>query len=175
MSDPLEVMATGKYLRMVKRGRWEYADRVNCSGAVVIVAITDQGRLILTEQHRVPVNRRVIELPAGLSGDLPDQSNEEQAAAATRELLEETGYQAGKMTLLASGPPSAGLATEIVAFFRATNLRKIHDGGGDEHENILVHEVPLAEVGAFLCQKTADGLMVDPKIYAGLYLAGCRG
>ena len=171
MSEPIEVLATGKYLRLVKRGHWEYADRVNSSGAVVIIAVTDENKLILTEQHRLPLDQRVIELPAGLAGDSPSVANEDLAVAAQRELLEETGYEAGAMTLLTSGPTSAGLSTEVVTLFQARQLRRLHAGGGDEHEDIVVHEVPLIQIGAWLEEKQSQGFLIDPKVYAGLYFA----
>src|SRR5271170_4183678 len=114
MSDyPGSVQWEGKFLRVLKSGRWEYADRVNSNGAVVIVPVTDDGKLVLIEQYRIPVGQRVIELPAGLAGDLPDAETEAMATAARRELLEETGYEAAEITMLMFGPPSAGLASEI--------------------------------------------------------------
>jgi ADP-ribose pyrophosphatase len=161
----------GKFLRVMQCGRWEYADRVGTSGAVAILAITPDGSIVLTEQFRIPLQKRVIELPAGLAGDSPAQFGEPLAEAAHRELLEETGYSAGEMVLLTSGPPSAGLATEIVSFFLARRLQRTGAGGGDHHEEIQVHEVPLTGVEAWLKGKTAEGLLVDPKVYAGLYFA----
>ena len=174
MSKPIEVLATGRFLRLVKRDHWEYADRVNSSGAVVIVAVTEENKLILTEQHRLPLDLRVIELPAGLAGDRPGEVGEDLAVAAQRELLEETGYEASAMTLLTSGPTSAGLSTEVVTLFRARQLRRLHPGGGDEHEDIVVHEVPLNQMDAWLEEKRSQGLLVDPKVYAGLYFATAR-
>jgi ADP-ribose pyrophosphatase len=161
----------GQHVRLFRIRHWEFADRVKGIGAVVIVAITPEGNLLLTEQFRLPVNANVIELPAGIAGDIAGHEREELATAAHRELLEETGYEAKDMTFLTTGPPSAGLATEIVTFMLATNLRCVHPGGGDEHEKITVHQVPLKDVPAWLQQKAAQGLMIDPKVYAGLYFA----
>jgi ADP-ribose pyrophosphatase len=160
----------GHFLRIFKCGRWEYAARRGTTGAVAIVALTPDARLVLTEQYRIPVGGRVIELPAGLAGDAPAQAAEPMAAAARRELFEETGYQARKMIRLAAGPPSAGLASEIVVFFQATGLRRGGPGGGDAQEQIQVHEVPLARIDRWLQARAAGGTKVDPKIYAGLYL-----
>ena len=166
------ILWEGKFLRVLKSGRWEYADRVGSTGGVVIVAITNDGKLVLTEQYRIPVAQRVIELPAGLAGDVPEQQGEASAAAARRELLEETGYEADDMICLATGPPSAGLASEIVTFFRATGLRRVAAGGGHGHEEIQVHEIALNQVADWLQRKAVEGLLIDPKVYAGLYFCG---
>jgi ADP-ribose pyrophosphatase len=161
----------GKFLRVLKSGRWEYADRKGATGIAVIVAVTNEGKLLLVEQYRIPIGQRVIELPAGLAGDAPGHESETVAAAARRELLEETGYEASEMTELTSGPPSAGLTSEIVTFLRATGLRRVAAGGGEGQEDIQVHEVPLGQVAAWLKGKMTEGLLVDPKVYAGLYFA----
>jgi len=170
MNDAASVRWEGKFLRVIQEGRWEYADRVKTSGAVAVVAVTEAGRLVLTEQYRIPVGQRVIELPAGLAGDVAENAQEDFAEAARRELLEETGYEARELRRLVSGPPSAGLASEIVVFYHATALRRLTPGGGDAHEDIQVHEVPLAALNAWLKARMAEGVLVDPKIYAGVYL-----
>lgn len=162
-------LAEGRHLRLIREGHWEYADRTLASAAVVIVAVTDDRRLILTEQYRIPVARRVIELPAGLVGDVEGAATEKLETAASRELLEETGYRAGAMELLTAGPPTAGLASEIAAFFLATKLEKVSAGGGIEHEQIEVHDVRLSEVPAWLDRRGREGVYIDPKVYAGLY------
>jgi ADP-ribose pyrophosphatase len=168
--EPSEVLGEGRHLRLVRRRGWEYAERTNAVAVVVIVAITPEGRLLLTEQHREPVGRPVIELPAGLVGDRPGEADEDLATAARRELREETGYEAGELRPLAAGPPSAGLSSEIVTFLLAADLRRVGAGGGDEHEAIMVHAVPLAAVTDWLAGHTRAGRLVDPKVYAGLHL-----
>ncbi len=173
---PPKTLATGKYLRLIARGHWEYVDRTTASGAVVIVA-TIERRLILVEQFRIPMGAPVIELPAGLAGDVPeDRVPGDEAAglanAARRELLEETGYEAEQMHLLIGGPISPGMTTEVVTFFQATGLQRVAAGGGDAHENITVHEPPLDELDGWLRERMAAGTLVDPKLFAGLYLAG---
>lgn len=169
--DQPEIVRKGKFLDLVKRGSWEYVTRPDVSGIVGILAITDDRKLILVEQFRPPVNRRVIEIPAGLAGDYAASAGEELAAAATRELEEETGYRAARMEMVASGVSSAGLTDEIITLFRATELVRVGDGGGDEHENITVHEVPLDEAKVWLEQRVREGLLVDLKIYGALYFA----
>ena len=165
----------GKHLRVLQSGHWEYVERINVTGAVVVAAVTEEGDLILTEQYRPPVSNRVIELPAGLAGDNAGHEMEELAAAARRELLEETGYESQEMIWLAAGPPSAGLSSEMVTFFRANGVRCVGAGGGDDHEDIQIHKIPLARVREWLAQRTREGVLVDPKVYVGLYFIAVGG
>ena len=176
MTDQPEptTVAEGKYIRLVKQGKWEYAKRKNVSGIVGIVAVTDDGRLVLVEQFRPPVGKRVIELPAGLAGDVAGQEGEELATAARRELLEETGYEARDMTRVAAGAASAGLSDEIITLFLATGLKKTGKGEGDGGEQITLQEPPLAGIEEWLRQKEAEGCVIDLKVYAGLYFAQPR-
>jgi ADP-ribose pyrophosphatase len=176
MRSPSEprILAEGKYLRLVVGNGWEWVDRVNTSGAVVIVAVTEDARLVLVEQYRVPLAARVIELPAGLTGDTPDVAHEAAIQAARRELLEETGYEADRWEYLIDGPSSAGLATEAYSLFLARDARKVGPGGGDAAEDIEVHAIPLAEVESWILAKRHSGILADPKIFAGLYFAQRR-
>jgi len=161
-----EMLYKGKFLAMVKEGRWEYCERVNATGAAIIAAVTPENKLLLVEQFRIPVGKRTIELPAGIIGDEPDASDE---AAAARELLEETGYEPARVEALTTGPASSGLTSETVTLFRASNLKRVHAGGGVAHEEITVHEVPLSEVHEWLEDRAKAGLLIEPKIYAALY------
>ena len=172
---PKTTLYTGKFLALVKEGHWEYADRTNATGAAIIVAVTEEQKLLLVEQYRIPVHARTVELPAGIIGDEPGSSDEAQAEAARRELVEETGYEAGQMEALTHGPASSGLASETVTLFRASKLRRVGAGGGVAHEDITVHEVPLADVHAWLEAKAKSGVLVDSKVYAGLYFVGRCG
>lgn len=174
MSDET-ILYEGRFLRAVRRGHWEYVSRQNASGVVVIVAVTPARELVLVEQYRTPVQARVIELPAGLAGDIAGKEGEPLTEAAARELEEETGWRAGRVEPLVTGPVSAGLTTEILSFFRATDLARVGNGGGDEHEDIAVHLVPLDGVTSFLAARAASGVMVDPKVYSALYFAGAAG
>lgn len=157
----------GRFLGIVERAGWEFATRTNASDVAVLVPVTDQGEVVLIEQYRIPVKARVIELPAGLVGDQGDP-DEPVLEAAQRELEEETGYTASRMSLLTQCPSSSGMSDEIVTFFLAEGLRKVGPGGGDDSEEILVHEVPLAEACDWLGARQAEGCMLDPKVYAAL-------
>jgi len=65
------VVSEGKFVRLLIKGGWEYVERPNCAGAVIIVAMTKDRKLLLIEQFRIPVGKPVIEFPAGLIGDGP--------------------------------------------------------------------------------------------------------
>lgn len=162
----------GRYLRLIDDNGWEFVERTGVNGVVAIVAITDDDRIILVEQYRKPVGNRVLEIPAGLSGDIAGAENEDLIIAAARELMEETGYEATDWTVLGEAPVSAGLTNETVMFFRARGLTKTGPGGGDASEDIEVVEVPLAELRDFLEAKRASGVLVEAKIGGGIWMAG---
>jgi len=163
-----ELLWQGKWLRMMRRGSWEYVERTNAGGvSVIIIAATPERRLVFVEQTRVPIQCKTIEMPAGLVGDF--DAEESVLIAAERELLEETGWRAGKLEYLMTGPSSAGMSTELMAFVRATELVREHAGGGDESEDILVHEIEFAQAPRWLAQKLAEGYSIDAKVWAGLY------
>jgi ADP-ribose pyrophosphatase len=165
-------LSRGRYLTLIDDNGWEYVIRANVAGIVVIVAITGEGKLLLVEQWRPAVKNRVIELPAGLVGDV--DANEPFATAAARELVEETGFAAREMVPIGAGPIAVGVSDEVISFFQARDLTRVGPGGGDASEDITVHEVPLAELHPYLAARAAEGLAVDPKIYAGLFLAGVQ-
>jgi ADP-ribose pyrophosphatase len=169
--DEATTLAQGRFLKLVRRGTWEYAERVNARGAAAIVALTDDGKLVLIEQPRPALGKPVIELPAGLVGDEEGMEEEAMEAAAGRELVEETGFEASRVELVAEGPSSPGLTSECIAIFLATGLRRVGSGGGTASEEITVFEVPLAEVESFLREQADRGRAIDLKVYAGLHFA----
>jgi ADP-ribose pyrophosphatase len=164
-----QTLAAGRFLRLVSRQGWEFVERCGASGVVGIVAVTDDRRLLLVEQFRPPTACSVIELPAGLAGDIRGQELEDLETAARRELLEETGYAADELTYLATGPSSAGLTNETVALFLAEGLRQESSGGGNDSENITVHAIRFDDVATWLRARAGEGALIDLKIYAALY------
>ncbi len=168
MSD-VETICEGRFLRLVKRGRWEYATRKTATGVVAIVALTPDDKVIIVEQSRPPAGGRVIELPAGLAGD--EGNDELLVTAARRELQEETGYVAESWTRLTCGLSSSGLTDEAVTFFLAEGLTRAGAGGGVDGEAITVHEVAFEQVADWLAVQVGEGAQFDLKLLAGLYAA----
>ncbi len=166
-----DILGEGRFLRLVSVDGWEWAERRRVSGVVAVVAVTPDGRLLLTEQQRRPVGCAVIDLPAGLAGDEPGAENEALITAARRELEEEAGWTADEFTLLATCPTSPGLTSETVTVVRASGLRRVGAGGGVAGEGITVHAPLLTEAPAWLAARAARGALIDPKVYAGLWFA----
>jgi ADP-ribose pyrophosphatase len=158
---PAEVMWAGKFVRAIKKGKWEYASRTNDIGAVVIIAEVE-GKVILVDQPRIAPDRRCIELPAGLVGDTdPDATAEE---TAIKELEEETGFTAERVERLGDFYSSPGMLSESFTLVRAHGVRRIGAGGGDESEDINVHLVPRADIPRFVEDKKAAGFGIDVKL-----------
>ena len=169
-NDNIELLYQGEWLRMVKRGHWESCERTHGKDglAVLVIAVTPDDHVLFVEQYRVPLGAKTIEMPAGLVGD--DHDDDSLEAAARRELIEETGWEPGRVDVLLVGPTSSGMSNERIAFARARNLRKVGEGGGGADEDITVHAVPRASAPAWLMRKYAEGYELDLKLWAGLWM-----
>ena len=167
--DTPEILYEGPWLRMVRRGRWEYAERTHGNGmAVIIIAVTPDDDVLFVEQYRVPLGARTIEMPAGLVGD--DHAHDTLESAARRELIEETGWEPVRVDVLLVGPTSSGMSSERIAFVRALDLTRVGEGGGVDNEDITVHTVPRSQAPAWLMRKQAEGFELDLKLWAGLWM-----
>jgi len=162
------VVWQGTHVHIKRKGKWEFVSRNTQRPAVGIVAMHDDGRVILVEQFRPPVGESLVELPAGLAGDVVGAENEALLIAAQRELQEETGYTAAHWQQLITGYSSPGLTDESVCLFLARGLSKTSDGGGVEGESIQLHEIPIDEVIPWLVKRNQA---VDIKLLAGLFAA----
>jgi ADP-ribose pyrophosphatase len=169
-NEASELLYQGEWLRLVKRGHWESCERTHGKDglAVLVIAVTPDDHVLFVEQYRVPLGARTIEMPAGLVGD--DDADDTLETAARRELIEETGWDAGRIEVLLVGPTSSGMSNERIAFARARDLKKVGDGGGVDNEDITVHSVPRAQAPAWLMQKYAEGFELDLKLWAGLWM-----
>jgi ADP-ribose diphosphatase len=163
------VLGKGQYLQLVRKGKWEIAERINARGAVAIIAISDQQEYVLTDQYREAVGRHVIDLPAGLSGDVAGQEDEPAEVAARRELQEETGFLARKLRHIGDFSLSPGLTSEICSYFLAKGVTRVSSGGGVDHEKIEVLTPKLRSIKKWLTQQIAAGKLIDTKVYAGLH------
>lgn len=157
-----EIVWQGKYLEARTEEAWEYAARKGDIAAAVIVAVDAQDNILLVEQHRVPLGRRCLELPAGLVGD--EMAGETLEVAAARELEEETGYRPATVERLGDFFSSPGMTNEMFTLVRAAGLTRTGEGGGDAQENITVYRVPIGEVPRFVAEKRTQGVAVDAKV-----------
>ncbi len=158
---PEQVEWAGRFIVAKRRGRWEYASRARDIRAAVILAL-DAGEVLLVEQYRVPLGQYCLELPAGLIGD--HEEDEDALESAMRELEEETGYRAAQWEELGEFASSPGMLSETFTLVKATGLSKVGDGGGTEHEDIVVHRVPLERVADTVAEHRASGHAIDVKL-----------
>jgi ADP-ribose pyrophosphatase len=149
-------------------------DIVGHPGAVAILAIDDQDRVLLVRQFRVAIGEVLLEVPAGTLDVLPNGSIEDPELAAPRELEEETGMRAGSWRLIASFWTAPGFASELMHLYLATDLRPA-DGerlGPDEDEHLLLERMPWRDAVA----AAERGELRDAKsILALLWLGRLRG
>lgn len=110
-------------------------------GAVAIIAVTDEGKLVLVEQYRKALERSLFEIPAGKI-----DAGEEPLKTAQRELVEETGYGAKEWQYIQSFATSPGFADEIIHLYMANGLYLLEEKAMlDEDEFVALHEVTLEE------------------------------
>ncbi|MCG7342979.1 NUDIX hydrolase [Sporosarcina sp. ACRSL] len=125
---------------------------VDHPGAVAVIAITDNRKLVLVEQYRKALDRSIIEIPAGKI-----EPGEDIEVTALRELEEETGYGATQFEYLQSFATSPGFANEIIHIFVAQGLYKIDKPAqGDEDEFIQLFECTIEE---------AEEMVLEQRIY----------
>jgi ADP-ribose pyrophosphatase len=186
--DPLEERVVdsrdayrGRYLGLrvdtIERadGSRSTRDIVDHPGAVAMLALDPDERVLLDRQWRTPTGGALLEIPAGTLDREPDGGTEDPEAAARRELEEETGYRAGRWQKLGEFWTAPGFATELMHLYLATELAPAEpDGrlGPDEDEHLELRAIPWREAVAM-----ADrGEIRDAKSLVGLFrLARLRG
>ena len=124
----------------VIEGRKVKREMIEHRGAAAMLAFDENKKVILVKQHRFP-HGYVLEIPAGTL-----EKNEEPIKCAFRELEEETGYRAKKMTPLISFYPSIGYNSEIIHCYVASGLKKIADLKLDADEILSVEKIELAKL-----------------------------
>jgi ADP-ribose pyrophosphatase len=155
----------GKYLKFISRyyslddreTTWEFVTRTNVyhSGAVVIVALTEERELILEKNWRIPIESYVIQFPAGLT----DREGESEEEAARRELLEETGYLANRLIPIVTTPECSVLTPTKVRHFLAPDVKYVGNECRDDLEKIEVLKVPVSDLSSFLLNLPGDTML----------------
>jgi ADP-ribose pyrophosphatase len=149
--------------------RWYCVVRLNPE-TVHMLALTPEGTVPLLRQWRFPVHNWVWELPAGIC-DVPGEA---LAETARRELLEETGYSAGRVVHLFRGTVSPGLTNEMYNAFLCLDLERRGQGGGVGGERIEVRVFPWRDLASQVLELEQQGELVDSKILAHIALAQAR-
>lgn len=123
-------------------------------GAVAVVPITDEGKVIVERQYRYPMDEVITEIPAGKL----DSKQEDRLSAAKRELQEETGYMADEWTEIGVYYPTCAYSDEKITIYMARGLHK-GEQNLDDDEFLNVKEVPFTE----LLEQVMDGRICDGK------------
>ena len=122
-------------------------------GAVAVVPVTDDGKVIVERQFRYPLNEVITEIPAGKL----DSFTEDRLSAAKRELEEETGYTADTWQELGDFHPTAAYCDEKITLYLATGLHQ-GDRHLDDDEFLNVMAVPMEELVAdIMAGRITDG------------------
>jgi ADP-ribose pyrophosphatase len=143
-------------------------DVVRNQAVVAVVPVLDDGEsVLLVRQYRGPIDRDLLEIPAGLC----DVDGEELEATARRELVEEVGQEAGAIERVAGYYPSAGFSDQFVNLYIATDLTEVPaDRQGPEEQHMTVEPFALAGLDAAI----AEGTLADSKTLIGLLLVRDR-
>ncbi len=144
---------------MLPDGSTSTREYVTHPGAVAMLALLDNGNLVMERQYRYPLRREFIEVPAGKIDE-----GEDILVTAQRELLEETGYEASEWIHLTTAWPCIGYADERIEYFLARGLK--HVGSKlDDGEFLVVFELSLSDAFEWIRQ----GKISDSKTIVGLF------
>ncbi|NQU18330.1 MAG: NUDIX hydrolase [Candidatus Saganbacteria bacterium] len=145
----------------LSNGKISHREIVEHPGAVIVIGITPENKLVLIRQFRKPVEAVIVEACAGLVN-----KGEKLIDAAKRELKEETGYDCGKIKQVLSAYTSPGYSTEMIHYFVATDLKK-GSQEFDEDENIEVFLISPKEA----MREIREGKIRDNKTIIAIMLA----
>ncbi|HZX47387.1 MAG TPA: NUDIX hydrolase [Clostridia bacterium] len=147
---------------VLENGNTALREVVEHPGAVGIVALKDNGDIVMVKQYRKAADQVLLELPAGKL-----EPGEDPADCAARELTEETGYIAGDLRYLVSFYTSPGFSNEVMHMFLATGLR---EGENDPDDDEMVETVEISPDRAM--DMILEGEIKDGKTIAGILLLG---
>lgn len=145
-------------------GRPASREYIKHVGAVCVVAVTDDNKVIVERQYRYPMAETLLEIPAGRL----NSKDEDPALAALRELKEETGAEAKELTYLGVFYPTPAYSDEVIHMFMAKGL-SFGDTKFDDDEFLSSELVPIKEVLDAIC----NGVVPDGKTQAAI-LRVCR-
>ncbi|MEW9669653.1 NUDIX domain-containing protein [Ammoniphilus sp. 3BR4] len=128
-------------------------------GAVAVIAVTPENRIIMVRQFRKPLEKTILEIPAGKL-----EKGEEPLACAKRELIEETGYRASEMKFVSSFYTSPGFADEIIHIYEAQGIQA-GVAQPDQDEFVDLVEVTLEEAFQYI----QSGDIIDAKTVFAVY------
>ncbi|MBI5843529.1 MAG: NUDIX hydrolase [Deltaproteobacteria bacterium] len=150
---------------MLPTGRVATYEVVRHPGAAAMLAVTDEGGILLLRQHRHAVGGEIWEIPAGTlnPGEIPEE-------CARRELIEETGFSAGAMELLSSILPVPGYSDEVIHIFLATGLSPATQNLDPDE---VIEVFPFSSERVF--KMISSGEIRDGKTLCALFLASRRG
>jgi len=130
-------------------GKFSKREIIKHPGAVAVIAVTPENKIVMVEQYRKALEQSLVEIPAGKL-----ELGEEPLVTVARELEEETGYVSGKIEHIISFYTSPGFADEIVHLYIATELQKKEDSAAcDEDEFVEVIEITLEEAQQYINEK----------------------
>ena len=144
-------------------GKTAKRELVKHQGAVAVIPITKDNKIVFVEQYRKPLEKSIIEIPAGKL-----EPGEEPETTAVRELEEETGYTTRDLSFVTSFYSSPGFADELLHIYITDQLEKLeHHVAGDDDEFVEVLELTLDEAKQYVEEERIQDAKTN---YAVLYL-----
>lgn len=153
------------YLELPNKKQYEYITFISHFEAVMVLAETKDGKFVINEEYRCPVDRILLSLPGGCVDE-----GEEPKDAAPRELLEETGYQGKEIIFLGSAYPTPGNHPQQTFYYLAREAEKIQEPEPEICELFLTKEMTLEEIN----QRHLDAENLDGHVSTALYLKHIR-
>ena len=133
---------------------------IECPDWVNVIALTKENEVVLIEQYRQGSEEITLEIPGGMIDD-----DEEMENAARRELLEETGFEAGEFINLGKSRPNPAIQNNWMHHYLALDCEKTRETAFDEHESVVNKLVPLAEIKNLI----ERGEITHSLVHAGFY------
>lgn len=144
-------------------GKTSKREIIKHPGAVAIIPVTKDNKIVFVEQYRKPLEKSLVEIPAGKL-----EPGEDPEATAIRELEEETGYTTNELTFVTSFYTSPGFADELMHIYVSDKLERVKEKvDGDEDEFIEILELTLSEAKQYVLENRIHDAKTN---YAILYL-----